>query len=178
MKKRFFATITTILIALLFLSFASLLSNHIYPLKYYNIVEYNAKNFKVDTALVFAIIKAESKFNKNAVSYVGAVGLMQLMPETADFIATKVDYNQSLINLKDPETNIYLGVAYLSYLQNKFTNIDAVICAYNAGEGEVATWLNKKGKLKTIKFAETETYLYKVKTALNVYKEKIKFAKS
>ena len=58
-------------------------------------------------------------------------------------------------------------------VKNKFAHLDVVVCAYNAGEGEVLSWLDSDGKLKTIKFEETKTYLNKVKTALKVYREKL-----
>ena len=172
-KKYLFALCITILIALLFLSTAFNLNYFIYPLKYYNVVALNAEEFNVDRALVFAIIKTESNFNCNAVSSVGAIGLMQLMPATATFIAEKIGEHKEEINLKNGTINIRLGVAYLSYLQNKFKHLDVVICAYNAGEGEVLSWLDSNGKLKIIKFNETKNYLNKVKTALTVYKQKL-----
>ena len=172
-KKYLFALFITILIALLFLSTVYNLSYFIYPLKYYDIVASNADEFCVEKALIFAMIKAESNFDCEAVSKVGAIGLMQLMPKTATFIAGKIGENKDELNLKDSATNVRLGVAYVSYLQNKFAHLDVVVCAYNAGEGEVLSWFDSDGKLKTIKFEETKTYLNKVKTALKVYREKL-----
>lgn len=175
MNKKCFAFVFILLLAVTFLSMTYLLLNIIYPLKYISIIKTYCNEFNVEEDLVLSMIKAESNFDVNAISYVGAVGLMQLMPATASFIAEKIGFHNDEINLYDAETNILLGVAYISYLQNKFENQDALICAYNAGEGEVATWLNERGELKEIKFEETQNYLNKVKQAKIVYKEKLKY---
>ena len=118
-------------------------------------------------ALVAALIKAESGFDKNAKSDKGAVGLMQLMPETAEFIADKVGY-KGKIDLKSPDCNICLGTEYLAYLSEKFENETTLLCAYNAGEGRVGLWLcdekySSDGvTLCFIPFAETRKYVERV----------------
>lgn len=175
MKKNIFALILTFSIFLLFLSCVYNLNAVIYPLKYYEEISINANKFNVELPLVFAIVKAESNFNPNAISKMGAVGLMQIMPKTACFIADKIGKKTNNLNLKDAKTNLCLGTAYVSYLQNKFNNLDVVICAYNAGEGEVLNWIDSNGKLKTIKFEETKSYLSKVKNAYAIYKEKLQY---
>lgn len=131
------------------------------------------EKYGLSNKLVFAIIKTESNFNKNAVSEKGAIGLMQITPDTGDFIAEKLsltDYNLFL-----PETNIMFGCYYLNYLFKKFENRDTVILAYNAGEGKVSKWLKNpelscNGKtLQKIPYAESSNYLVKVQKSFNKY---------
>ena len=98
---------------------------------------------------------------------------MQIIPSTANFIAEKVNYNQD-IDLFDVECNLYLGIAYVSYLMNIFSSIDIVICAYNAGEGVVREWIeSSKDKELVIEYPETERYLQKVKYGMLVYQKKL-----
>lgn len=168
MKIHYFALFFVFFLLLNFLAFASLLCNLIYPHYYQNEIKTFSNLYGVDSALVFSIVKAESNFDSGAVSSVGAVGLMQLMPTTAVFIAQKINFTQT-IDLYNPQTNLHLGIAYISYLQNRFNNLKAVICAYNAGEGVVKTWLNENGEVIKIEFAETRNYYNKVQQAMKVY---------
>ncbi|MBR4270776.1 MAG: lytic transglycosylase domain-containing protein [Clostridia bacterium] len=110
-----------------------------YPFNYKNIITKTAAQNDVSPSLIASVINAESHFKKEAISSVGAMGLMQLMPSTAKFIAQKcnIDYT-SLIY---PESNISLGTAYIRYLLEKFPDTKTMLCAYNAGEGNVARWL-------------------------------------
>lgn len=112
--------------------------------------------FEVDPALVKAVIHAESHFNANAISHAGAQGLMQLMPETAQYF--------SVNNSFDPIENITGGVRFLSYLQQRFDSLEHVLAAYNAGENSV----RKHGGIPP--FAETQGYVAKVLELLPRYK--------
>ena len=115
-----------------------------FPLKYESTILNYSHKYDVDSALVFAIVKAESQFNDRAVSKVGAKGLMQLMESTAKYIADIYKINISEKEyLFNSSVNIELGCAYLSYLFEKFGNFEFVICAYNAGEGRVAKWIEE-----------------------------------
>lgn len=145
----------------------------LYPKKYKNYVLAYSNEFKLETALVYAVIKTESNFDANAKSYAGAIGLMQIIPSTAKWIASEFDENYEEEKLYAPETNIKYGCFYLNYLKQKFSDIDAVICAYNAGETVVKSWLDENGKLNEnkIKFEETKNYLKKVKKYYRVYLE-------
>ena len=128
---------------------------------------------KVSKSLVYAIVKAESNFDTKALSNKGAVGLMQLMPDTALFVAQT--QNITNFDLTNPKDNLMLGICYIAYLQQKFDRQKDVVCAYNAGEGNVQNWLNEKalssdGKsLDKIPFKETENYLKKVLRFKKIY---------
>ena len=158
-----------------------------YPLKFKEeIVEYS-NMFGVDPALVASIINAESGFREDVVSKKGAVGLMQIMPKTGKWalerlLGQSVDI-EFLSDKKDgilflPKENIKVGTYYLSYLIEKFKDLKVAICAYNAGEGTVSSWLSNsnyskdKKTLKTVPYKETANYLEKVLRNLKVYQKK------
>ena len=137
---------------------------------YLNIIETESNNFSLNKNLVLAIIKTESKFDKNAVSSAGAIGLMQVIPSTGVWIAEKLNVeNFKIDDLYNEEINIKFGCFYLKYLFDRFEDESVVICAYNAGPNLVASWLldenyskNNKTLLKT-PYEETNNYLTKVK---------------
>lgn len=144
------------------------------------IIKYSEK-YNLDPALVCSVIYTESKFNDNAVSNKGAIGYMQLMPETADYIKSEMAKNNidlttlenkalsSELDLKDTEVNVFLGTWYLRYLLDLFDQNEVnAICAYNAGPSKVTEWLNDfdvapngKDMLK-IPYKETREYVQKV----------------
>ena len=146
-----------------------ILFNFCFPLKYRQEISAACKTYQVDAALVAAIINAESSFDNDKVSPKGAIGLMQLLPSTA---AAMTD---DTIDLFDPATNIMLGVKYLIYLIDKFNDTDTALFAYNAGEGNVARWLNEaeQNKLTTCPFKETNAYVAKIKRSLKYYRGRI-----
>ncbi len=167
-KKRIILTS----LALLILGFIALIFFNVNGYKKYKTeIEYYCKIYGVDKHLVYAIIKTESNYNESAVSSKGAIGIMQIMPETASFIAEKLKFTREY-NLLDYKTSIEFGVYYLSYLKGKFKNEYEIICAYNAGEGRVLSWL-KLGILSenSIPFKETETYFRRVKFRKFLYKK-------
>lgn len=132
----------------------------IYPTKDEEFVAKYAREYDIEEPLVYAIIKNESNFDPYAKSSSGALGLMQIMPRTGQWIASElgVEYYSDL--LYDEETNIRFGCFYLNYLFSKFDSIDVVICAYNAGEVAVRNWLDENGNLieEKIDYAQTATY--------------------
>ena len=151
-----------------------------HPLKYTEYVEKYAEQYKVPKTLIYAIIKTESDFQSNAVSRVGAVGLMQMMPSTFKDITENFLYeNLDTGMLYDPETTIRYGVFYLSWLKTFYDNWDCVLAAYNGGLGNVDKWLKDKdisedGKtliVKNIPFEETRNYVKKVNKAEEKYTE-------
>ncbi len=139
-----------------------------FPTKYGKEIEYYCTMFGVEEELVKAIIKTESGFNKNKVSNKGAVGLMQIIPSTAEFISNEF-FGGETFDLTLPETNVKYGVKYLSYLKTKFKDEKAVVASYNAGEGVVKSWLDDDGELQKTDYKETENYLKKVFTYRKIY---------
>ena len=143
----------------------------VFPRKYSSDIAFYAQKYGIDVALVYSIIKTESNFNSEAVSKAGALGLMQLLPLTASWIAEQLGEDYSDENLFIPQKNIEYGCFYLRYLFDKFNNLDIVICAYNAGETAVRNWIDNIKKLdeSKIDFAETKNYLKKVRFFMRIY---------
>lgn len=154
------------------------IQGYLYPMKYKDeIVEFSSV-YEISPSLVASMINAESRFQSDRVSSAGAVGLMQLLPSTAEWVAEKIgdDYDEKL--LYNPKTNIKWGCYYISYLVNHFEDQETAICAYNAGMGNVRTWLSDKRyssdgkKLEEIPFDETRNYLDKIKKYSKYYAKK------
>lgn len=125
--------------------------------RYDQIIRKTADKFKIDYALIKAIIKTESNFDHQAVSPVGAQGLMQLMPATASALQVE--------NTFQPENNIEGGVRYLRYLLDIYRgNLTLALAAYNAGEGNVAKYNNNVPP-----FRETQNYIKRVLSFYNSY---------
>ena len=148
------------------------------PIKYEAEVKKYSQVYDLDEALVFAIICAESSFDPEAESNVGAKGLMQLMPSTAQWLVEKYELEADPNMLFDADTNILLGCQYLSYLNSRFDNDrDLVLAAYNGGEGNVSKWLTNEiyspdgNTLTNIPYKETANYVKKVSTYYDLYKE-------
>lgn len=149
-----------------------------YPLKYEDLILKYSKEYGVNPNLVAAVIKAESKYNEKANSPKGAMGLMQIMPDTGKWIAETIgveNFNTEM--LWDPELNIKMGTWYLNNLSEEFNgDILLIIAAYNGGSGNVTKWLNneeysKNGKeLTDIPFKETKDYVRKVTQSSKIYK--------
>lgn len=151
-----------------------------YKREYTEYVEKFSKEFDVDENLIYAVIKAESDFNKDAVSSSGARGLMQIMPKTyLDDICVALGTPADIDALFDPETNIRAGTYYLSYLINHFGSVRSAIAAYNAGMGNAANWLSDKsicdadGELITenVPFYQTRVYISRVEYYYGQYSE-------
>ena len=153
---------------------------YFYPMTYKEQITQYSKQYDVDAALIASIANVESGFNNNAVSNKGAIGVMQLLPSTAEWLAEKLKMSYSKDQLFDEEYNIKLGTFYLSYLISYFGNEKSAVCAYNAGQGNVKNWLANKeyssdGKmLSKIPFKETENYLKKINKNYSFYKTKYK----
>jgi len=148
-----------------------------YPMKYENHIVKYSEQYDINPCLVAAVIRAESNFNEKAVSNRGAYGLMQIMPDTASWIARKMELKDFKVEkLYDTETNISMGCWYINNLSSEFNgDIDLVLAAYNGGRGNVQKWLkireySEDGKrLDNIPFEETDKYVKKVKTNYNIY---------
>ena len=172
MKKKIYG-IFLVSVVVLFL-FSCLFFVFMFPKRYENyIVEYS-NEFGLEKELVYAVIKVESDFKKDAVSKSGALGLMQILPSTAKWIAKELGEDYLDEKMFEPKTNIKFGCFYLNYLFEKFDSLEVVICAYNAGEGNVLEWI-ENGRLEKdkIDFEETRNYLKKVEKYYRVYKSKL-----
>ena len=146
-----------------------------FPVTYAERIDDAAARYEVDPHLVAAIIRCESGWNDSAQSEAGAVGLMQLMPDTAKTVSNMgvvdtVRFNPN--NLTDPATNIEYGTALLAHLQTQLETTDEVIAAYNAGLGTVQGWKDAPGSLgipDAITYPETRHYLDRVNESVRQY---------
>ena len=146
-----------------------------YPLEYSEYIETASRDFGVPKKIIYAVIKTESGFSSSAQSSAGAIGLMQITPNTFEEITRKLGDNYEPGMMFDPQTNIRYGTYYLNYLYRIYDDWDVVFAAYNAGMGNVSKWLDDPkltdddGKLVNIPFAETEQYVKKVNDAMKKY---------
>ncbi len=144
----------------------------LYPLEHKEEITASSTEYSLEKHMVCAVIYAESHFNDNAISAKGAVGLMQIMPETGEWAAGKMGiegYTDSM--LSDPEINIAIGCWYLHYLQGVFgDDMRKVLAAYNAGPAKVKNWMENDSSLENIPYEETEQYLKRVLRYYEIYK--------
>lgn len=155
------------------LDLKTLLMKKAYPQTYSEYVNNYATKYNVDPLLIFAIIKAESNFKIDAKSHNGAKGLMQLMESTALEVS-----KEKKVNLYDAETNIKLGTYYFSQLLKKYDyQVGIALAAYNAGMGNVNTWIERGtikedgSNLENIPYKETNMYVRKILNTYETYKE-------
>ncbi len=150
-------------------------SNH--PLEFDEYVEKYSEEYAVPKSIIYAVIKTESDFKSDAVSHKGAVGLMQITPDTFNWLLTKnPSDNLTADSLYNPEINIKYGTFFLSMLYSEFGTWENAYAAYNAGRGRVNDWLSNPeystdGRLTNIPFEETKNYVKKVSDAAQIYDE-------
>lgn len=152
-------------------------------LKIYFILDYGEKITSysraqgVNPALISAIVFVESRFNAEAESHKGALGLMQIMPSTGGWVAEKLRWKKfKAHDLLDPDKNLQVGAWYLAYLRNHFNQNDYLaLASYNAGTRYVQDWLAQgiwdgdSVKLEQIPFPETKKYIIKVIILKKIY---------
>ena len=139
-----------------------------YPLDYQAIVRGHSRNYHLDPALLAAVIYQESKFRAHARSSSGAVGLMQLLPSTAEGIAVHTGGTKFRVSdLDDPEINVRYGSWYLRHLLDKYGDERTALAAYNAGQENVDHW---RAEGKGIEFAETRHYVKRVEHLKTLYR--------
>ena len=156
-----------------------------YPLpddKIMALVTKYADEYNLEKPFVLSVILNESSFNPDAVSPVGAIGLMQLMPDTAEWIAEKLKVSGfAPARMYDPESNIRFGCWYLNYLSGLFSgNPVCVISAYHAGQGQVKIWLSDPSRspdglvltLESLPDGPTRTYAERVMRDYGIYQQK------
>ena len=138
-----------------------------YPLEYEHIVTGHAQNYDLDTALLAAVIYRESKFEADAESSSGAIGLMQLLPDTAKGIALNTGGARFRVqDLYDPEINVRYGSFYLRRLLRKYEDTSLALAAYNAGQANVDGWIAEG---EGIPFPETREYVDEVLEIRDIY---------
>ena len=174
LKKLFKLIFWAFLSAFVFITITVVGAYAVFPCKYGEQVFSTCQNSGVEPKLVFAIIQTESSFNPDTISSKGAVGLMQIMPDTAKYVSD-LYFGGIDFDLFNPDDNILIGVTYLTYLLGKFEDKKTALSAYNAGEGNVKSWLendeySKDGKtLYNIPFKETQDYINKVFKRVEIY---------
>lgn len=169
-------SLTILIILFGILKIQNFILKKIYKTNYSEYVYKYSEENNIDPLLTFAIIKAESNFNRNIKSKSGAIGLMQLMESTA--IEQAEEVNEEIIvteSLYNPEINIKIGTKYYSKLIKKYDNYLLALAAYNAGIGNVDNWI-KQGVIKAdgsdienIPFKETNNYVRKIVRDYKIY---------
>ncbi|MBQ2887774.1 MAG: lytic transglycosylase domain-containing protein [Firmicutes bacterium] len=151
---------------------------YIYPTKYFPLISAEAEQAAIDPYLVCAVAKVESNMQTDALSSAGAVGLMQIMPETGAWLAERGGYDFVEEQLYQPQYNLRLGCDYLRYLLEYWQwDIYKAVASYNAGQSKVAAWLadgvwdGTAANLADIPFAETRDYVQRVIKAYREYTE-------
>lgn len=149
----------------------------LYPVQYSDPVERYCEEFGMDRDLVYAVIHTESGFNPDARSEVGALGLMQIMPDTFMWLQGRLEPDAEMTPdaLCDPETNIRYGVYYLSLLDGMFEDDTLTVAAYHAGQNRVRQWLEDEViprhncTADDIPSSATGHYVRKVQRAREIY---------
>ncbi len=179
MHKKLAKTIFVLLltVGILFALLYTPLRKARYPLKYEDIIISCAEKYELQPELVAAMIFCESSFRPDAVSHAGAKGLMQLTPDTYDWVAWRMGETLDESSITDPLTNINCGCYLMRFLLDKFECTETALAGYNAGYGAVGGWLNDKNysddgvHLKDIPYPETKKYVEKVMKVKEIYKE-------
>jgi soluble lytic murein transglycosylase len=148
-----------------------------YPRPYSDTVQVAAAEYGVDPLLIWAVMREESRYDPEALSYVGARGLMQVMPSTQEWIAEELGKQIAPGDAYDPETSIRMGAWFLRFLSDHFQgDLELVIAAYNGGAGSMDSWLadplvsNRDDLLRWIGYGETREYLSRVSLSYRVYR--------
>lgn len=167
-----------VIISSVFIIFVSIIIVMIFilfPKKYKDEIDTYATKYNLDKYLVASVINIESRYDKNSISNAGAVGLMQLLPTTAEDVSNRIGYEYDYDKLFDANTNIELGCFYLSYLLNMFDgNIINSLCAYNWGLSNVKDWIERgnvdeSNTIINIPVKETQNYIKKYKLNKFIY---------
>ncbi|MBW7476662.1 lytic transglycosylase domain-containing protein [Paenibacillus oenotherae] len=171
--------LVALLLTMLFLK-SDWMGRWMYPIHYENDIRISAKNYDLDPLLIAAVIRVETNYSPDAVSGKGAVGIMQLMPDTAEWIMKKGGFTPvppEMLSAR-ADISIELGSWYLHSLHKQFDGkLYAALAAYNAGPGTVKRWISEgtwDGKLETVKqipYGETRHYVQRVIYYYNKYKK-------
>lgn len=151
----------------------------IYKREFSEYVSKYSEIYNIDENLIYALIKAESNFDPNAKSSKGAIGLMQLMEDTAKdvikVVDLEIDKDDISSLLLDSNVNINLGTKYLATLIERYQSIELAIAAYNAGIGTVDNWIEKQiinedgSNIENVPYKETNNYVRKILRDYKIY---------
>lgn len=150
----------------------------LYPLAYWPVVVDVSNRYNLDPLVLLSVMREESRYDPNIRSIAGALGLMQIMPQTAYNLNVELKMNiTDKAMIHDIRTNITIGAYYLNTLLKEFASLPAALAAYNAGEERVRSWL-KEGNYKSvdefiedIPYDETKNYVKHVLMTYNTYKQ-------
>lgn len=179
LKKRVLLVIFIAFVAVLFFK-SDWMGTWLYPIYYEPIIEKHARQYEVDPLLIAAIIRVESNYKPSQESHKGALGMMQIMPNTASWVIEKAKLKQvTLADVKDnADPNIQIGTWYIGSLLDRFNNnMYVALAAYNAGPTVVSKWLNNNtwdGTLQQtdhIPYGETKKYVQRVVYYYNKYQD-------
>ncbi len=185
LKNKYKIIISTVIvlfiITILFVLFKDKLLKILYPKTYSEIISVYAEEYDVEENLIYAVIKAESNFDSQAVSNREAIGLMQIVEETAIDVVNKnqidVDTENIVEELLDIDNNINIGTKYLSTLLTQYGNIEVALAAYNAGIGTVNNWIDKQiikadgSDIENVPYKETNNYVRKILRDYRIYND-------
>ena len=176
-KKLLIFLVAIVLIIIVVICINKLMIKAFYKKEYSKYVSKYSQEYEVDENLIYALIKAESNFEADAVSSKNAQGLMQLMPSTAEEVALQNGIQLTEENISNPEININIGTKYISTLLERYKCVEIALAAYNAGIGNVDKWIendviNADGSdIENIPFKETNTYVRKIMRDYKIYSE-------
>lgn len=155
------------------------------PVEYSEIIEAVSKDEGVTESIIYAVIYTESSFDAEAKSSAGAIGLMQLLPSTAEWLCEIDGAEYDEAKLTDPEFSIKYGTKYLKILYDRYKNWDAAHAAYHAGFSRVDSWLedgiakyNEDGQLVGIPIESTEQYVNKIRETRERYYKRLEELKN
>lgn len=143
----------------------------VYPLRYEGLIQAQSERYGLEPAFVAGVVYTESRFKSDVSSHRGAYGLMQVLPETADFISERSGIQG---DFREPRTNLKMGIWYLNYLDERYLGDERLIlAAYNSGEGRVDRWSSDEGfdVGRDIPFVETREYVDNVLEAQSKYEQ-------
>ncbi|MDD4188961.1 MAG: lytic transglycosylase domain-containing protein [Eubacteriales bacterium] len=175
--ERWLVVILALIVIVIFMDDATTFLRRAYPKEYYSYIEENAGAYDIDPYMLLALIKAESGFDKDAVSERDAKGLMQLSDSTAFWAAGKLGISDFEVgDLFEPETNIIFGSWYYNSLMSEFDgNIILALAAYNAGSGKVKEWIeddlirDEDTQAADIPYNETRIFVKRVLNYSKIY---------
>lgn len=169
--------VTVVVVATTGRAVVPVVSEQIYPIHYKEGIARVAKRYGLDPYLVAAVVNTESGYDPAAVSSAGAVGLMQVMPSTAEWVTGLRSWRGGQSpDLNDPDDNLELGACYLGYLLEIFEGaVRVALAAYNAGQGVVGEWVKAAGGTDSfgpsdIVYSETRAFVERVEHYRDLYR--------